>query len=121
MDMFIDFDTFAQNAGTLLDFAGVVIILGGVIIASAIAFVRLFNHKGLHQLYQQYRRNLARSILIGLEFIVAGDIIRSVAGDLSLNGVIILAIIILVRSFLGMEMEMEMDGRWPWQRTKKGR
>lgn len=119
MDMFIDFDTFALNAGTFLDFIGVVIILGGVIIASSLAFVRLFNHRGLHQLYQSYRRNLARSILIGLEFLVAGDIIRSVAGDLSLNGVLILAIIVLVRSFLGMEMEMEMDGRWPWQRAKK--
>lgn len=119
MDMFIDFDTFAQNAGTFLDFIGVVVILGGVIIASSLAFIRLFNHQGLHQLYKSYRRNLSRSILIGLEFLVAGDIIRSVAGDLSLNGVIILAIIVLVRSFLGIEMEMEMDGRWPWQRSKK--
>lgn len=119
MNSFIDFETFVQNSGTVLDFAGVSIIMGGVIVASALAFVRLFNHDGLHQLYLQYRRNLARSILIGLEFIVAGDIIRSVAGDLSLNGVVILAIIILVRSFLGLEMQMEIEGRWPWQKAKK--
>jgi uncharacterized membrane protein len=119
MDMFIDFDQFAQNAGTFLDFIGVIVILGGVIIASALAFVRLFYHAGLPELYRSYRRNLARSILIGLEFLVAGDIIRSVAGDLNLDSVIILAIIVLVRAFLGMEMQMEMEGRWPWQRNQK--
>ena len=116
--MFIDFDTFAQNAGTLLDFFGVLVILGGVVIASSLAFVRIFNHKGLHELYQNYRRNLARSILIGLEFLVAGDIIRSVAGDLSFDSVLILAIIVLVRSLLGIEFEMEIEGRWPWQKAR---
>lgn len=116
--MFINFDTFAQNAGSLLDFMGVLVILGGVVIASALAFVRMFNHNGLHELYQSYRHNLARSILVGLEFLVAGDIIRSVAGDLNFDSVVILAIIVLIRSLLGVQFEMEIEGRWPWQKTR---
>lgn len=119
MDMFIDFDTFAQNAGTLLDFLGVLVILGGILIASLIAFIRIFSHTGLHSLYQSYRHNLARSILVGLEFLVAGDIIRSVAGDLNFDSVVILAIIVLVRSLIGVQFEMEIEGRWPWQKARE--
>lgn len=115
----INFETFAQTAGELLDGIGVIIILSGVVLSTAFAVATILRHKNIHTLYRSYRSNLARSILIGLEFLVAGDIIRSVAGDLSFDSVIILAIIVLVRSFLGMEFEMEIEGRWPWQRAKK--
>lgn len=117
----IDFETFAQNAGQLLDAFGVVVILGGVVVSTAYAVATILRHKSVHNLYRSYRSNLARSILIGLEFLVAGDIIRSVAGDLSFDSVIILAIIVIVRSFLGMEFEMEIEGHWPWQRTKNAK
>lgn len=114
-----DFQTFAQIAGQFLDAAGVVAILLGAIIATASIAVTALRQKNLHNTYKIYRQNLARSILIGLEFLVAGDIIRSVAGDLNFDSVVILAIIVLVRSFLGIEFEMEIEGRWPWQRGRK--
>lgn len=112
----MDFTTFAQTAGKLLDAVGVVFVVVGVVLATAAAIVRLVRTRSVHDLYTSYRHNLARSILIGLEFLVAGDIIRSVSGSLSLNSVVVLAIIVIIRSFLGMEFEMEIDGRWPWQR-----
>jgi uncharacterized membrane protein len=115
----VNFQSFAQTAGEWLDFAGVLVILVGVVLATLSIIVTAIKHKNLHKTYKTYRQNLARSILIGLEFLVAGDIIRSVAGDLSFNSVIILAIIVLVRSFLGIEFEMEIEGRWPWQRSKQ--
>lgn len=114
-----NFKEFAQTAGELLDSFGVVVILGGVILSTIFIVVTAIRHKNLHHVYKTYRQNLARSILIGLEFLVAGDIIRSVAGDLNFDSVIILAVIVLVRSFLGVEFEMEIEGRWPWQRSKK--
>lgn len=113
------FETFAQTVGELLDAFGVIVILTGVVLSTVFIAVTAIRHKSLHHTYRTYRQNLARSILIGLEFLVAGDIIRSVAGDLSLDSVIILAIIVIVRSFLGIEFEMEIEGRWPWQRAKK--
>lgn len=119
MPVGFDFQTFAQIAGQFLDGAGVVFILLGTIISTAAIAVTALRQKNLHNTYKIYRQNLARSILIGLEFLVAGDIIRSVAGDLNLDSVIILAIIVIVRSFLGIEFEMEIEGRWPWQRGRK--
>ncbi len=110
--------SFAQSAGELLDAAGVIVIISGAIISTLAVMVMAFNGKGLHNLYRSYRHNLARSILIGLEFLVAGDIIRSVAGNLTFDSVIILAVIVAIRSLLGMEFDMEIEGHWPWQRSK---
>ena len=115
----VDFSSFAQEAGRFLDAVGVVVILGGVILSTLAVAVTSLRRKGVHHLYRTYRQNLGRSILIGLEFLVAGDIIRSVAGNLSLDSVLILAIIVVIRSLLGIEFEMEIEGRWPWQRAAK--
>lgn len=114
-----NFTSFAQDAGKLLDAAGVVVILAGVIVSTLAIIITIFKRKGIHNTYQMYRHNLARSILIGLEFLVAGDIIRSVAGNLNIDSVVILAIIVVIRSLLGVEFEMEIEGRWPWQRAKE--
>jgi uncharacterized membrane protein len=114
-----DFQSFTQYAGELLDAFGVVVILAGIVFSTAFIIVTALRQRSLHRIYKIYRQNLARSILIGLEFLIAGDILRSVAGDLNLDSIIILALIVLVRSFLGIEFEMEIEGRWPWQRGKK--
>lgn len=115
----MDFSSFVQLAGKLLDAFGVVVILAGVLLSTLMAIVTAVKSKGIHNLYRAYRHNLARSILIGLEFLVAGDIIRSVAGNLDLSSVLILAIIVVIRSLLGVEFEMEIEGRWPWQRANR--
>lgn len=115
----LDFQAFANTAGEWLDAAGVIVILGGFIASSLVIVIRIFSPKGVHHLYRSYRQNLARSILVGLEFLVAGDIIRSVAGELSYRSIGILAILILIRLLLGMSLEMEIDGHWPWQRSRK--
>ena len=115
----IDFSVFAQLAGKLLDAAGVVVILVGAILSTLTLIVTVVKRKSVQELYKSYRHNLARSILVGLEFLVAGDIIRSVAGNFSIDSVIILAIIVVIRSLLGVEFEMEIEGRWPWQHAKK--
>lgn len=114
----IDFATFAQYSGKILDAAGVCVILGGVLFSTLAVMIRAFGQKGAHKLYQLYRQDMARSILIGLEFLVAGDIIRSVAGDLNLTSVLTLAIIVIIRTFLSIEFDMEIEGHWPWQRAK---
>jgi uncharacterized membrane protein len=113
-----DFSAFAQGAGEFLDAAGVLFILGGVLVSTAVVLVMMFRYKSVHATYSSFRYNLARSIIIGLEFLIAGDIVRTVAGDLSLRSVLILGLIILIRTFLGVQFEVEIEGRWPWQRGK---
>lgn len=66
--------------------------------------------------YRELRRNVGRSILLGLEFLVAGDIIRTVAIAPTFTSVGILAVIVAVRTFLSFTLEVELTSRWPWQR-----
>jgi len=65
--------------------------------------------------YRRYRQQLGRSILLGLELLVAADIIRTVALTPTLTSVAVLAGIVLIRTFLSFSLELEITGRWPWQ------
>ncbi|WP_188676428.1 DUF1622 domain-containing protein [Subtercola lobariae] len=96
--------------------AGVLIILGGAAISTALVITRLI--RGQRPVYRAYRQYLGRSILLGLEFLVAADIIRTVAVTPTLDSVAVLAAIILIRTFLSFSLELEITGKWPWQ-TKK--
>ena len=68
--------------------------------------------------YRTYRRQLVRSIILGLEFLIAGDIIRTVVVADTIENVAILGLIILIRSFLSVTLHLEVEGRWPWQTEK---
>jgi uncharacterized membrane protein len=67
------------------------------------------------QRYTQYRHGLGRALLIGLEIMVVADIIRTVILEFTLSNMAILALLILLRTFLSWSLEVEMEGRWPWQ------
>lgn len=68
------------------------------------------------ELVSDFRSSLGRSILLGLEFLVAADIINTVAIEPTVNSLIVLAGIVLIRTFLSFSLEVEIDGRWPWQK-----
>lgn len=65
-----------------------------------------------------FRRTLGRSVLTGLELLVAADIIRTVAVEPTLNSVLVLGLIVIIRTFLSFSLEVEIDGKWPWQQRK---
>jgi uncharacterized membrane protein len=67
-------------------------------------------------LVAQFRSGLGRSILLGLEFLVAADIINTVAVEPTIRSLLVLAGIVLIRTFLSFSLEVEIDGRWPWQK-----
>jgi uncharacterized membrane protein len=71
--------------------------------------------------YRIVRTVFGRSILLGLEFLVAADIIRTVAVQPSVTNVAVLGLIVLIRTFLSFSLEVEIDGRWPWQGPGLGR
>lgn len=108
------FDEAVTRAGQVIDAAGVVAIVSGVIVATVVAVVRLRRHEP--DVYTVFRRWLGRAILLGLELLVAADIIRTVATQPTLNSVAILAAIVLIRTFLSFSLELEITGRWPWQK-----
>jgi uncharacterized membrane protein len=96
-----------------LEGAGVAVILIGALVAAAFAVHSMISRRPA---YNRFREQLGRSILIGLELLVAGDICRTVAVTPSLENVLNLAIIVLVRTFLSFSLEVEITGRWPWQK-----
>ncbi|MDQ1339345.1 MAG: hypothetical protein QG567_497 [Campylobacterota bacterium] len=98
-------------------FGVIVIIIGSVI--SSLTFLMTFNKLPENTAYHTFRRQLGRSILLGLEFLIAGDIIRTVIVDNSLQNVSLLALIILMRTFLSATLYLEVEGRWPWQKEEK--
>jgi uncharacterized membrane protein len=99
--------------GAVLDVAGVVAIVVGAIIATVLAIRSLLRKSG--PVYAPFRRFLGRSILLGLELLVAADIIKTVAISPTLESVIVLGGIVLIRTFLSFSLELEISGRWPWQ------
>jgi len=100
--------------GTAVDAVGVLIVALGAIWATGRALAG--RHGEPESRYRQYRRDLGRAILLGLEFLVAGDIIRTVVVSPTLENVAVLGLIVLIRTFLSMSLELELQGRWPWQR-----
>lgn len=105
-----------EQLAKLLEIAGVIIILAGVGAASA-WFIRDGHETGdWRASYQDYRANLGRGILLGLELLVGADIIGTITAPLTFSSVGLLAVIIIIRTFLSFSLETEIEGCWPWQR-----
>lgn len=102
-----------ETIGKVIDASGVAAVVIGGIVAVVTAAPRL-----LHRdpgVYRLFRRQLGRSVLLGLELLVAADIIRTVAVTPTLASVGVLAGIVLIRTFLSFSLELEITGYWPWQ------
>jgi uncharacterized membrane protein len=111
----VQFQHVVELVGTAVDGAGVATIVVGGLAATVLAAVGLVRRRA--GVYRAYRRRLGRSILLGLEFLVAGDIIRTVAVSPTYTSVGVLAVIVAIRTFLSFSLELEITGRWPWQQT----
>lgn len=98
----------------IIEGCGVVVIVIGAILATGWFIIQL-RSKGWYESYRSYRHALGRAILLGLEFLVAGDIIRTVIVEPSLPNVGVLGLIVLIRTFLSIAIEYEVEGRLPWR------
>jgi uncharacterized membrane protein len=103
----------------VIDFAGVVIIALGALLGVILCAQDLLRQERALDAYSRLRTFLGRSLLLGLEFLVAGDIIKTVAIEPTFDSVIVLAIIVLVRTVLSLSIDVEIDGRWPWQAAQQ--
>jgi uncharacterized membrane protein len=101
-----------EAIGTTIDAIGVAVIAGGAVLA---VFMTLGKNSREEGAYDFFRRRLGRAILLGLEFLVAADIIRTVAVTPTWQSVAVLAGIVLIRTFLSFSLQLEMTGAWPWQ------
>ena len=103
-----------EGTGTAIDAVGVAVIALGALLAVVMTVAR--NRRTDGGAYDFFRRRMGRAILLGLEFLVAADIIRTVAVTPNAQSVAVLAGIVLIRTFLSFSLQVEMTGAWPWQR-----
>jgi len=109
----MDYNQAIEKIGEVIDAAGVAVIVVGVLISAGIAVVGLGHREA--GTYRRFRQQLGRTILLGLELLVVGDIVRTVAAQPTLTSVAVLGIIVLIRTFLSFSLQVELTGRWPWQ------
>jgi uncharacterized membrane protein len=120
-------DEFGHRILVWIDAAALVI----EILAVAIIIVAVFFSVGRYlfqttlrseseEPYTRLKVYLGRTLLLGLEILVAADIIRTVALDTTLESVLTLGLLVLVRTFLSWALEVEIEGHWPWQPGQEG-
>jgi uncharacterized membrane protein len=107
---------FIDYASIAVEIVGVLLIVGGLVFAT---YRWLFEAKLAPMArYHRYREDLGRAILLGLEVLVAADIVRSVALEPTIASLSVLAMLIVVRTFLSWSLSVELEGHWPWQRGR---
>jgi uncharacterized membrane protein len=117
--LFDYFFQFVSVAGYVVEGIGVIVIIGGVFGATR----RLVDYRRREpdsNAYIEFRHSFARAMLVGLEFLVAGDIIRTVVVSNTLVDIASLGLLVLIRTVLVFTMHLELHGRWPWQAETRG-
>ena len=100
-----------------IEVAGIAVLVGGGVLATAAFASRAARRRPFAPSYEAYRADLGRAILLGLEFLVAADIIGTIAVEPTFRSLGVLALIVAIRTFLSFSLEVEIEGRWPWQRS----
>lgn len=107
----MDFVSIMHIITRAIEAVGVAVIVIGITVSG---FAYLKSPRGLDA-YGDLRAGMGRAILLGLELMVAGDIINTVAIEPTLDSVVVLGVIVAIRTFLSLSLEVEISGRWPWQ------
>lgn len=111
----MDMQRWVDGAARAVEMVGVLTIIVGGVVAAGLVIWRFRGEP--HAWYPLYRRYFGHALLLGLEFLVAADIIRTVSHIPTLEDVLVLGLIVLIRTFLSFTLEVELGGHWPWQKT----
>jgi uncharacterized membrane protein len=107
-----DVSHWVRLVGTCIETFGVFVIVAGIIWSTYLYVVR----RREERYYDQYKIRIGRSLLLGLEVLVAADIVKTIAIELTFTSLGLLAGLVVVRTFLSWTLVLEIEGRWPWQR-----
>ncbi len=111
--MSIDFPGIVSILGYAVEGLGVIIIILG----TGRAVIRYFRTAET-DLYHGFRRDIGRAMLVGLDFLVAGDIVRTVVVIDSITDVVSLGLVVVIRTVLVFTIHLEVEGHWPWQASQ---
>ena len=104
-----------EKAALAIEVLAVAIIVVAIFYATMRYLFQTVLHPQVEDGYQQLKSSLGKSLLLGLEILVAADIVRTVALDSTLDSVAVLGLLVLIRTFLSWSLVVEIEGRWPWQ------
>ena len=107
-------DRFVSGSAIVMEIAGILAMVVGSFVALGIGLGE--RRRGGRMVYRAFRNHLGKAILLGLELLVAADIIRTVSEIPSLEQVLVLAMIVLIRTFLSFALQIELEGKLPWRR-----
>jgi uncharacterized membrane protein len=114
----MDFNQAADVVGTGFQVVGIAVLVVGSLLAFVMYLRALPRRRDMPAAYSDLRRDLGKTILVGLELLVAADIISSVAINPTFATIGVLGLIVLIRTFLSWSLEVEVSGRWPWQSSR---
>jgi uncharacterized membrane protein len=106
-----------SDASVLVDVFGVTVILAGILVAFLELIRNFMKHAHEPNRYDMIRIRIGKALLLGLEILVAADVIRTVALDPTLNNFLTLGVLIIIRTTLSWTLFVDIENRWPWQKT----
>ena len=107
-----------EMVSLLFEIAGVTAIVIGFLAALVLAVRAVMRTRTWAPAYEVIRSTFGRSVLLGLEILVAADLIRTIAVEPTLDNLYVLGLLVVIRTFLSWSLDVELEGRWPWQRAK---
>ena len=113
----MDYTSFMDHVTQAFEIVGVAVLVVGFVIGFAHALIARLHRGSNDGVYALIRSYFGRSILLGLEVLVAADLIRTVAVEPTMQNVLVLGLIVLIRTFLSFSLEIEIDGVVPWRRS----
>ncbi len=105
----------------VIELIGAAIMVFGAVVALVRAVPEAINRETRQYTYPGLRRNIGRAILLGLEVLIVADIIRTILVDPTMESVLVLGVIVVIRVLLSFSLEVEIDGVWPWSRRQSSR
>ena len=109
-----------ELAALAIEVIAVAIIIGAILYSLFHYLYHSILDPDKEGLYQKLKFRLGRALLLGLEILVAADIVRTVALEATLESVVVLGLLVLIRTFLSWALVVEIEGRWPWQPKREG-
>ena len=104
-----------ELAALAIEILAVVIIVVAIAGATGHYLYLALRRQHEHDIYRQYKTRLGKALMLGLEVLIAADIVGTVALEATLESIVFLGLLVLIRTFLSWSLAVEIDGRWPWQ------
>jgi len=118
---FEGFDQLIKWVAVGIESIAIGIIVVGAITTTFVFLARVIKERALEECYRRFRSDFGKAILLGLEFLIASDIVGTVAVGPTFSDLGILGVLVIIRTFLSFSLELEISGRWPWQNSDPDR